>query len=390
MGFNLQMVELFVEEPIQPWQVVKGQGQTWLIMRRKFKLAEQEIIELGHLVLESNSCRLVSTDKEKFLYQGNIGLKAYYRSGNKSPSKPVTKSVYDEEEARERLKSTVNCPLMSEEKKTSESVASIFSSRLYLEPTWEPGAEDMKEFSVWPIELSWQAWLLGGKVQDEPKIVAAHLSQIGLSTLLCEVLICLSAEDHSREAELSLENQKFIMNEEVALIIPERYLTDVVGSATQRAFYQAKPGPKASLELSYWTKIKLFFIGDKSGGERILTAWAVFANNLRVDYPAPLELQPFISDVRQEKITLVRAGEQKVILQAQVTLNLIEGVSRQEELPESSLEEKVSVEEQVDSLPNNIFARPRPGVKWQNKKKQKPRTDKSAQHKVLTIKFAVE
>lgn len=109
-----------------------------------------------------------------------------------------------------------------------------------------------------------------------------------------------------------------------------------------------------------------------------------------MDYPAPLELQPFISDVRQEKITLVRAGEQKVILQAQVTLNLIEGVSRQEELPESSLEEKVSVEEQVDSLPNNIFARPRPGVKWQNKKKQKPRTDKSAQHKVLNIKFAVE
>lgn len=388
MKLKLKEVELQLEQPTRPWQVIYGEGKTWIILRCKYKIPEQEISELGQLSVVSNDCQLLTAKNNLFYYNGIVRLTASYRGDNNPHQNAAHEGiVYDEQEARKQLSDTKWCPLQAEGKEPKVSGSSIFPSQLYLEPSLSAPTGN-NGFSIWQIELPWQGWLQGGELEGKPEIVVAHLGQIGLNTLLCEVLLCLTTRDDNEQENIWLNKNSYLVSEEAAFIIPGQFLTEVVGSVVQRAFFQLKPERKTALEMEHWAKVYLIFLGSNTSGEKILTAWGLIANKIKIPYNQENIVPVFISNIKQDKISLVRVSEQKVIVKAQTLFSIEEkpqvDITTEDIAPlAENKEDRLNVAVSSSTV---LAYRPRPGQKWLNKKEKKGKAI-SSQRKVMTIKY---
>lgn len=383
-------IDLNLEVPSYPWQFVDGDGQTWVILRSKMQMPNESITELGDLLLEDISCQLLKSADGKVLYGGKLKLQAYYNSkSHYELNLPCPEAANDEHKAREQLSYIKECPLIKNEVAEETVATSAFLSKMYEELVVTTTA-DIAEMRKWQIELPWQAWIEGGELIEEPQIVFAHLGQVGMGTLLCEVLINLGAQDEERVGNQLSEGDCFLAGEEVVFNFSQDRIDKIAGSTLRRAFQKIKPGRNNTLNLEYLTKVSLVYISAEPGGERILAAWALVPGSLTLPMRSLPSLVPFIGRMKNEKITIVLTNEKRVLFKDQFVVTLGEGDQVKAIEPQKliALEPKEKIEASVaDSSQQNVaFVRPRPGDKWL-KKSTVSTSSSSSQKKVLAIKF---
>jgi len=380
---------LRIERPAEPWQVVEGEGQTWIILRSKLTVPHQEITALGPLALDSFISELVESKGERGFYRGRIKLRAYYQSRDYClAERECLPAVYDEHLAREQLADPVQYPVSVNLPETAAS--SIFLSRLCEEI---PRNVDGKDYTPWQLEIPWQGWLWGGNAGATPKIVFAHLGQVGLETLLCEVLISLAAPGNEKSIPETLASNCFLATDEVVFNLGKPGISKLLGSAVQRAFYQLRPERKAQLTLEYLTKVYLVFVSSQAGGERILVASASIPASLQLSLHQYPSLPLYVKKMESQKLMLALAGERKVVMKEQKLIHLGDGRPDPAEQGSEALAASAAAPAPAASIvaedlqPVIIRPRPRPGERWQKKKTE---GSKSAycQKKVVAIKFA--
>jgi len=368
-----------------PWQVIEGNGQTWIILRSKLRLDNEDITELGQISLASSSFELAASEKDRLLYRGLLKLQASY-SGASSTIQEIacSQAVYDEHEAREQLGKLGDYPLGR--KLPEAGSGSIFLSQLYEELPTVSAAEGQ---GVWNLELPWQAWLEGGEIEAEPVLVMAHLGQVGLRTLLCEVLLSLTAKVTPPAERSPASGNYFLAGEEILFNLAGLRMTKVIGTAIKRAFFRLRPG-KMALGMEFLTKVDLVFVGSDEGGERLLTAGAIFPEGLKLPLQG-LSAQPlYVEDVHSEKIVLANAGEQKAVMKEHFIVTLGDGTAakKAEILPQAAAAEITQPEAGLAAVESEkpFQVRPRPGEKWLKKASENSKANYS-QKKVVSIKF---
>jgi len=341
-------LNLQLERPVHPWHIVDGDGKTWIILRRQITLAESDVAELGQLVLESNTYELIAADnthRDRFLYRGKLCLRAYYKSRSIFQLNPADpKTIYDEHEAYEQLRKKQNCPVFRQADETKRPCQSVFPSRIYDETNKIPSpvVKIDREESFWLIEMPWQAWLQGGELQGGPEVMLVHYGQSGLGTLLCEVLLCLSAVNDAAEEQFpgkaAAKENCFLLKEEFTFALPCDCISKVIGNAVKRAFPQIKPGKQKSLELEYLTKINLIFLSTHSGGERIHVASGLVPRCINLPLLKEAKWPRFLKKIEHNQVTLVKTNEQKAAMQLQAVI-----VLEEEEPPVRQTEQQADI-----------------------------------------------
>lgn len=380
-----QEIELKPENPAKLWQVIEGDGQTWVILRRRIYLPDHRITELGELILEGNSWEVLKDAESRVLYRGSLKLKAYYRSKKICDLEfNCREAVYDEHQVWELLAATKGQYLLPPPQSASKTAAlgSAFLSRLYEELNTEPPLDDSK-MSHWEMEIPWQAGLEDRGLPKKPEIIAAHLGQTGIGTLLCEVLICLIAEEKQEVKVKNPEIHTFLAGEEVVLNFPLGRMDKVLGSAVKRAFYQLKSGKETSINLTYLTKVGLIYICPEPGGERFLTAWSLIPGNLDLPVRCLPAFAPGRVMIENIKVTTVLTNEKKALFKEQFMISI---GHRAQGLPEMKRNKEEEAKGEL-AVVKQMYTRIRPGEKWLKKNTAERPRPACCQKKTLTIKF---
>jgi hypothetical protein len=212
-----------------------------------------------------------------------------------------------------------------------------------------------------------------------------HLGQIGLGSLLCEVLIHLNgAEESGKEQDLH-GGTAFVVEEELALTLPQELIGEVLGNSILHGFLTLRPAYKPGLFVEYWTKGSLIFVGADGGGERILSASGVVAESMELPLlavpaflPGALKLKKIIS-----RHVLINSGK------ALLRNRFITSFSEEEPSPAIAPLKSTGEEKKVEPVMKTVAppVRPRPGQKWM-KKNEESQTLLKSPRKVLAIKFS--
>lgn len=277
MTSNNRKLELYMDTPGYPWQVVEGEGITWLILRKTLVFSG-DIADLVSVGIKEFDWEQVFKNDEKGLLAGRIGLQIFYKEKKAGEQNVVFEAVADEENLYQEIISqgvTINGILSHRDTVNSQT---SFPSFL-LDPGDLIDTDGHKgSYSQKDLSLNWQAWLLGSGGAKEPKIEKVHLAQIGLKTALVEILLKLegSAEIEVDEKELSLLQNQWVINlprEEITCNLEDDGIYEALGLAVQRAFYNCYSlGQREKLCLETTVKLSLIYISSNLGGERLLVA----------------------------------------------------------------------------------------------------------------------
>lgn len=258
--------------PGYPWQIVEGDGVTWVILRQKKKLQGKEIQLLGDVFLDGFTWSSAESNGEKHFYQGNVAVSVCYAAQEATEEDPAWVDIAAEEEHCRELflsdtksKTTKN---PSEHKRELTSFPSLLLNEIKAGTKRPEGEQE-----VWKLNMPWQAWLAGKEPARDPVIQKVHLAQVGLSSLLLEVLIKLEA----REPLVLVDNKncKYLLakKKEMVYQLGEEEIKEVIGIAQNRAFFTGTADLFGrNLHVSNSLKTTLVFISAFAGGERILTA----------------------------------------------------------------------------------------------------------------------
>ncbi|PKM89095.1 MAG: hypothetical protein CVU87_06040 [Firmicutes bacterium HGW-Firmicutes-12] len=271
---------LELEKPGYPWQIIEGHGVTWLILRQKVKI-EKKINELTGVNLDNFNWRVKNICSDEHCILGDVALTAKYRATDIDTEEIGFIEEGEAEECGRELftkpSKNINEIIKAETKWGREEGAetSIFPSLLIDKITCKKREvnEPIAGECYWRLELPWQVKLLGSGKIKEPRIEKIHLGQIGLSTLLFEVLLKFDIEDTIPSNESRGLNHLFPLRGEKILNIEDDTILEVMEVIQQRGFYSGLVDSEAkSLTIKNEMKTSIIYVSSQAGGERFMVA----------------------------------------------------------------------------------------------------------------------
>ena len=282
--------ELELDTIVYPWQVMEGQGETWLILRQRKLVDTVEIKELRDVMLNESSWTIAIRQAGRSLYKGNIGFTVYYMDKDVEETDDVVSAEAPQEESSCRRLFNDGKAIVLTHMKKRESPSTIFPSILkdQVKTAGQHGPEP-NGVKTCEISMPWQAWLYGEGESGEPEVVKVHLGMDGLKTILLEVAVKIQVKQDLRLTCFTKYKCALPPKEEVLYTIQEVAVQEVIGAVVDRAFYAASVDPlTAHLNLRYFKKTIVIFVSAVNGGERILTASALnYEQTKMTGIPAP-------------------------------------------------------------------------------------------------------
>lgn len=315
-------LSLTPEKCLYPWQILEAEGETWLILRWREKVASVPIAHLDKIVLEDFSWELTCQEGQKQLFSGKIGFKAVYQE------EILGQNPYNEEEpCLEEMICENLLPIKWEndfgksEKKSKNEITAHSSfpailldgkeleqGRLNAEHNYHKNLE--KSGKIWRVYSPWRCWVKNSTGSIKPVCLKVHLTQVGLYTLVLEVLLKLQAEtgeetSNNRNKPAQMPEQKYILQ------INNDSPAQVLGVAVERAFprfaYQAG---REKICLRYLKRLSLIYLRSREGGERLAMASADEESTVLFEEKGnPELLYPVGFALSREKSEVVLVGD---------------------------------------------------------------------------------
>lgn len=361
-------LSLSPEKCVYPWQILEADGETWLIMRWREKVAAIPIVDLSNVVMENFCWELAcqeGDEGEKRLFVGNIGFKAVYQEERLEQNPYADEEPCWEEMLCEDLLTT-KCPkgLGGVEKKSRDELTahSSFPSLLLAGEELDNSKinEQAKANKTWQVQSPWRCWVKNSTGSLKPVCLKVHLTQVGLYTLLLEVLIKLKPEPEGGQENKPIQfpEQKYILQ------VKDDSPAEVWGVAVDRAFprfvYHAK---EKKLSLQYLKRLSMIYLSSREGGERFVIASSAEENSIFFEEKEKREpLYPLGFALGREKSDFVLAGDKICYYRER------EHGSLEMEIPTQQTEEKsIAVNGGKESSLLTLPKRCKPGERWLKK-----------------------
>jgi hypothetical protein len=392
---------LLPEKDTYPWQIMEGDGQTWLILRWREKVSKRPIAQLGHVRLEDFQGKVSYENRERKFFSGAIALTiTYWVSPTERKPYVVNEPWREESTCEEFFMKEVQSPFWAGRKREDElkdngqaevSVVSSFLSLLLSgedlrrreesldkdknEHEHEHEHED-EEQKVWLVQSPWRCWFRGngtGGGIPVPECVKVHVAQVGLYTLLLEAVIKLESEAGEgleKQAGDGREKQGADRPQEMRQEFAHRYLlrledlppAEVLGVVAERAFpclsYQLK---EKMLGASFLKKFSLLYIKAREGGERFKIASHFTTEKLLfAGFREPV--YPLLVQSKRVQSAVVPLGAQRWYYSETEVFRLTVA------LPEKqAAEESKAVKAVAGATVNTLPKRGKPGERWLKK-----------------------
>lgn len=373
---NLQIAPLSY-----PWQVVEGEGESWVILRCKCRLDLKEIVELQGISLEYFDWVIGIEQGNNHLYQGKIGLNIYYRERDFFE---IDKEFGESDEEEGLIRESIIIDSSNKEVSLKEKIdySSDFASIIVDKDDFaKQEGEKLSETKIWNVEMPWQAWLNGMGQDREPTVEKVHAAQVGLSSLLVEVLIKLEKIKESPLKTVDDDDVIFKNTEELYFNIQEEKIVEIAGLHTQGAFFTTYFNNNKQLTLENLKKFNLVFISEPTGGERFWVASHIMEEKSINNGTRILQLQPADYQCYKKKYKLILYDDHTIIWKAEYIIRAIfaENV-KSTWTPQIELPKTVEVKEPIP--------RRKPGEKWLKKDRNNYSKEK-ANKSWISIKLSI-
>lgn len=384
---------LELTKPGYPWQVIEGDGVTWLILRQKNKLENKEIKTLEGVYLDHFSWTLQEKSRGKYIYSGNLTLSVRYRAGLIDGN---SVEFVDEGEDEVLCREVLLAPDKSQYKnqkymtlepsKESNPIDSIFPSLLLDKVDRIKNTNEVFADDYWNLNIPWQANLHCSGQGKEPRIAKVHLAQIGLSTILIEVLLEFVADERIPGIEIQSGDYSLVFQGEKILTIDDDDIQEVLGVVQQRGLYKALADcEEKSFLLMNSLCTSIIYISAICGGERILTASCINKEETKLTGISSLLLPPVDYYQTGQEIKYNLADKRKLVCRYKQKCEIMQKyiASRDDQITDSLKEECNQKNKKQEDLTKII--RKKACEKWI--KKTGPNKDEKSSYKLfMTIK----
>ncbi|MDD2401266.1 MAG: hypothetical protein PHD60_03440 [Clostridia bacterium] len=275
-------ITLASEELNVAQQVLEGEGETWVILRWKEQMSAEPISEVLSVSAEEFNCYVDYKSIEKSYYRGQIDIVVNYNTSDLNSMDIAAKEVGEEEYFcrqlfysgkgietesfdREQLLQETGFSTLMEDGKPSERREKI-----------------TKGDRVWEVQSPWGAWLWGTGEGQEATIKKVHVAQVGLYSILVEVVIKLEIrQDVSENEKQSIASA---VEEETIYNIKDDSIEEVLGMPIARGFWSCayKINDK-KLILKNFKKIVMVYVSSIKGGERLRVASTVKEERMLIE-----------------------------------------------------------------------------------------------------------
>jgi hypothetical protein len=376
------VVEFRTDLPGYPWQIAAGDGETWIILRHKARLPVTQIAQLKNITMKDFNWRIFTKALSKTLFQGTVSLTVQYSEAQHHGEELPRETWVDEHLARESFIKDETVTGKNIVRKDSR-VKTAFSSILLDKNMLNTGNESPSEGEgIWHLELPWQAWLYGTGKHQNPQVEKVHIAQVGLNTLLLEILIHLTANNELDLLNTQLLEYGLLPREELIFKIEGQEIEQILGVTVQRVFHQPVYDLESKkLQLRNFKEVDIIFISAEKGGERILTASRLMEEMQVIpfwprDWKRPVDFGLF-----NKWLGLVKVAADQILFQGDY-LWFVRSIEEMGTEKITALEEKRK-NTLVAALPP---PRKKPGEKWLKKdKKEQPQS--SISKKAITVRF---
>lgn len=305
--WNLELIK-----PGYPWQVIEGDGVTCLLLRQK-QIVEKEIKTLEGVYLDGFRWALNEISSRKYLYSGELGLSVRYRvhdiSGDRleyedeSEDEAICRTALTNRNLFRNLKEKEQEP-----PQLDNSISSSFPSLLLDRANKSENInESMIAENIWKLNIPWQANLNCGGQCKEPRIAKIHVAQVGLRTILLEVLLEVAA-DEKIVTESFGEESPLIYQGEATLYLETDDIQEVLRVVQKRGFYRSIADiEEKRLLLINALNTSIIYVSAITGGERILAASFISKEESKITGMSALLFPPvgFIQTGQEVKYKLV-------------------------------------------------------------------------------------
>jgi len=376
------------EKPGYPWQILEAEGETWVIVRWKDKVATQPLQGLEGVDLKSFSWELVAEHEEKSFYVGEINLQINYQETGVAQmewewQEPwVDEFIFYDSLFTEKAEEMSAFPEENSGAKTAFASLLIEGNELKeYAATGEAATEMIKSYEVL---LPWRCWLKGKGKNETPVLKKVHLTQVGVYTLLLEALIKL---EKKQEFTSTIEdNLTTIVEEEITYELTNDSIFEIMGVPVERGFWRYRYDPRReSLLLRARNKTNLIYVSAESGGERFSIASGTGEEEAIMIKGVTKPIYPVGLEIRCEQMQQGLVGTNKIVYQGKYLYCL---QKEPQQKKEKAIVTPVTTESEVAEaqavLSPEPLKRNRPGERWMKKKEC---SDKWGNRTIITIKL---
>jgi len=373
---KIETCELALEEAGYPWQAVEGDGVTWLLLRRKNNTAPNRISGLDRVVLERFTWDILAREEKRTVYAGSLAVAVRYFGPGAAEEGALTAADEDENLCRElfagaepggrqpRLQTGFEFSEEPPEEETS------FPSIVLDAVEEAPHSREIKTgcgTECWRTELVWKAGLSGEGVAAPPRLVKLHLAQLGLYTLLLEAAIRLETMPEQAGAHRGGGEFLAVPRKTTALLLKGEEILEVLGIAQQRGFFAALVDDEnRNAAITNLLKTTLVYVSARKGGERLLAASHVCAEESRLPWSSALEFPPSSYSCKMEHLKTMQPDAGRIICETRVWR------SANHEYPPTKPKQANTLaaahsKSALEKMEVNRLDRKKPGDKWRKK-----------------------
>ncbi len=308
-------VELRPDYAGYPWQEVGSSAERWLILRQKKTMAFIDIEKVTGVEVSDNEWDM-ACDDEGSLLNGTVRVVAICQ-GTAFSEKDAEGCWPEDESLGKEYFMWVKEPSVQKRDEQKEEYQSGFSSLITDGNGIVPQKrEETVNRQVLEVKLPWRTWLEGEEGDIKPIVSKIHVSQVGLSTVLVEVLLRLEKEKEDKEKEKTSTGcvSLPLPPEELMLVVKEGYIQEIIGVMENRAFSSCYTDEWAKeLFLQNTRKTSLLFISSHKGGERFLTASCSIDTEDKLSWKQPVTLLPLSYHYENKAGGSVRLSSSKAL-----------------------------------------------------------------------------
>lgn len=381
MKSKRQEVQLYTDPALYPWQVVEGDGETWILMRQKIKVVNKEIVQIQDVFLEDFSWEVLIKEKERSLYKGVIKLGVFCQLQAIEKEYDGVLHISSEESCSREL--FLKDERIRSKERQEENEENQFSSLLLEALSTKQKEETGEEKENLYLQYHWQAWLKGvGNTEEVPKIVKVHAAQIGLKTVLVEVLVNLRKANNNNEIDKLLQKEVSdnfsLVREEIIFHIDDD-IQEVVGICSQRGFYRCLVEQLAReiiiSDLNYFT---IFYVSPHKGAERLLLASGTLAERIRMASKTLPQVTPVHYEIRNKWVNPLLMDKNRIMTKNEYLMLINHEVI--------NIEQKSDQAQVIPLLPK-LVVRNKPGEKYMKKNQKKVSQQQNSTYSISFTKF---
>lgn len=300
-----------------PWQEIGSNAERWLILRQKRTLPFIDIEKVICVEVSDNKWNIFCDD-EGCLLNGTVRVVAVCQ-GIAFSEKGAENCWPEDESICKEYFMRVKEPSVQKGDEQDEECESGFSSLITEGNGIVPQeTEETANRQVLEVELPWRTWLEGEEGEFKPIVSKIHVSQVGLSTVLVEVLLKLEKdrEDKDKEQEKACTGcvSLPLPPEELMLVVKEGDIQEIIGVMENRALSTCYTDEWAKeLFLQNTRKTRLLFISSRKGGERFLTASCNVDSEDKLSWKQPVTLLPLSYHYENKAGNFVRLSSSKAL-----------------------------------------------------------------------------